>query len=109
MEKRLYRSQTDRIIFGICGGLGDYFKIDPVIIRVLAIVITIASGVVPGVVAYIVMGLVVPLKGSTAPTPRDSMRENVEDMRDTTVNLGQNLRGTFENKETIGTPKVTPL
>jgi phage shock protein PspC (stress-responsive transcriptional regulator) len=56
--KRLYRSRTDRVLGGVCGGLGRYFGIDPVIIRLLAIVLTLAGGA--GVVAYLVALLLVP-------------------------------------------------
>jgi len=37
--KRLYRSRTNRILAGVCGGFGEYFNVDPVIIRILAIII----------------------------------------------------------------------
>ena len=39
MAKRLYRSRTDRMIAGVCGGLAEYFNIDPVIIRIIAVVL----------------------------------------------------------------------
>jgi phage shock protein C len=100
MEHRLYRSQRNRIVLGVCGGLGEYFNIDPVIIRVITVVIIIASGVFPGLVAYLIMALVIPTAGSTAATPRDSVRENVDDMRNTASNIGEEIRTTFENKET---------
>jgi len=53
--KRLYRSRTNRWIAGVCGGIGEYFNIDPIIIRILAIVI-------PGFgwVAYLICALVIP-------------------------------------------------
>jgi len=38
-NKRLYRSRTNRVIAGVCGGLGEYLNIDPIIIRILAIII----------------------------------------------------------------------
>ena len=62
MAKKLYRSQTDRKIWGVCGGLAKYFDIDPTIIRVLAIVSIFFTGA--GIIAYIVMAIVVPLEGS---------------------------------------------
>ncbi|MCL2402287.1 MAG: PspC domain-containing protein [Oscillospiraceae bacterium] len=54
-SKRLYRSRTNRIIAGVCGGFGEYFNIDPVIIRILAIVI-------PGFgwFAYLICALIIP-------------------------------------------------
>lgn len=60
MAKRLYRSKTDRKIFGVCGGLAQYFNVDPVIIRVIAIVSIFFSGA--GIIAYVVLALVVPLE-----------------------------------------------
>ena len=58
--KRLYRSRTERKIAGICGGLGEYFGVDPVFVRLLWIVVTCLSGVVPGILAYLIGWLVVP-------------------------------------------------
>ncbi len=60
MAKRLYRSRTDRMIWGVCGGLAKYFDIDPTIIRVIAIVSIFFTGL--GLLAYIVMAIVVPLE-----------------------------------------------
>ncbi len=59
--KKLYRSRDDRKIWGVCGGLAKYFNIDPVIIRVLAVVSIFISGL--GIVAYIIMAIIVPLEG----------------------------------------------
>lgn len=59
--KRLYRSRNERVFWGVCGGLAKYFNIDPVIIRVLAVVSIFISGL--GILAYIIMAIVVPLEG----------------------------------------------
>jgi phage shock protein PspC (stress-responsive transcriptional regulator) len=58
--KKLYRSRTDRKLWGVCGGLGKYFNIDPVIFRI-AFVVTIFFGMI-GVIAYLIMLIVVPLE-----------------------------------------------
>jgi len=58
-QRRLTRSITDRKLFGVCGGLGDYFAIDPTIIRVLFILFTIMSFGF-GIVLYIIMLLIMP-------------------------------------------------
>lgn len=58
MNKRLYRSRKDKMIAGVCGGLAEYFKIDPVILRVLIVVLTIGPGV--GLLMYIILWIVVP-------------------------------------------------
>ena len=57
--QRLYRSRTDRILGGVCGGLSIYADIDPNIIRILWVALTIISiGI--GVVAYIVAWILIP-------------------------------------------------
>jgi phage shock protein PspC (stress-responsive transcriptional regulator) len=56
--RRLTRSTTDRMIAGVCGGLGEYTGIDPVIFRVVFAVATIMGGA--GLIAYIVAWLVMP-------------------------------------------------
>jgi phage shock protein C len=93
MEKRLYRSRTDRMIWGVCGGLAKYFDIDPVIVRIVAVLLIFADGL--GILAYIIMAIVVPLEGSKAATPREAVKENIEDIK---ASAGE-LRSTFEGKE----------
>src|SRR6266508_2610657 len=61
-HNRLYRSRTDRMVGGVAGGLGDYFEIDPTIVRVLFIVATLLSGGL-GLLLYVAMCLIVPLQG----------------------------------------------
>lgn len=61
MEKRLYRSRTDRMIGGVCGGLAAYFDVDPTLVRVTAVLLGLANGV--GVIAYIILLVVVPEEG----------------------------------------------
>jgi phage shock protein C len=60
MEKKLYRSTTDKMLGGVAGGLGEYFGIDSTLIRVLFIVIVFLGG--GGIIAYIILWIVVPQK-----------------------------------------------
>ncbi len=60
MEKKLTRSVDDKMIGGVCGGLGKYFNIDPTLVRVGWAILTLITNIVPGVIAYIVMLIVVP-------------------------------------------------
>lgn len=93
MEKKLYRSRTDRMIWGVCGGLARYFALDSTIIRLIMVLLIFAGGF--GIVAYLILALVVPLEGSKAAEPRDTVKENVEEMRGTAEKLGSELRSTF--------------
>jgi phage shock protein PspC (stress-responsive transcriptional regulator) len=55
--KRLYRSRTDRKIAGVCGGLGAYFNVDPIIFRIVWVVLVLGAGV--GILGYLIFWLVV--------------------------------------------------
>ncbi len=57
-SKRLYRSRTVKVIAGVCGGLADYFGVDPILVRVLWVVAVLSFGA--GLLAYILLCLFVP-------------------------------------------------
>jgi phage shock protein C len=61
MEKRLYRSKDNRMLAGVCGGIAHYFNIDPVLVRVLAIVALLAFNFM-AFLAYIILIIVVPVE-----------------------------------------------
>ncbi len=58
--KKLYKSKNNKVFTGVIGGLGEYFEIDPVIIRLFWVMIVIATGFFPGLIAYIIAILIVP-------------------------------------------------
>jgi phage shock protein C len=58
--KRLYRSDRDKRIAGICGGLGEYLDVDPTIVRLIAVVVGIGTGVLPFLFGYFIAWLIVP-------------------------------------------------
>ena len=58
--KRLYRSQSNKKIAGICGGLGEYFEVDPTVIRLAVVVLGLATGILPFLIGYIVAWIIVP-------------------------------------------------
>jgi len=104
MEKRLYRSRSDRMIWGVCGGIANYFGMDPTIIRVIAILFLFAGG--SGILAYIILAIVVPLESSPSREPREVIKENVQEIKQTATNLGEDIRSTFARRE--GEVKETP-
>lgn len=60
--KRLYRSNKNKVFLGVLGGVGEYFDIDPVLIRVLFILITVFSAGFPGLLVYLLAAAVMPIK-----------------------------------------------
>lgn len=60
MDKKLYRSTTDRKILGVCGGMGEYFNIDPTIIRLLWIFMLLPTALFGGIIAYFIAAAIIP-------------------------------------------------
>jgi phage shock protein PspC (stress-responsive transcriptional regulator) len=58
MVKKFYRSRKNRVIAGICGGLAEYFDIDPIIVRLITLILVLSFGA--GLIAYIIAWIVVP-------------------------------------------------
>jgi len=64
MEKRLYRSRDERIIWGVCGGIAKYFGVDPTLIRLIAVLSLFLA--LTGILIYIILTIVVPLEPAKA-------------------------------------------
>ena len=60
--KKLYRSNKNKVFAGICGGLGEYLGIDPVVLRLVWFLIVVFTGFFPGVLVYIVAIFIIPPK-----------------------------------------------
>lgn len=93
-EKRLYRSRTDKVFMGVCGGLAEYFDIDPTVVRLIAVLLIIWGGV--GLLAYIIAGLVIPeapegMKMSDKKTNKEEFSKKVE-------SAAQQIKETVEKK-----------
>ena len=57
--KRLYRSKSDKVLGGVCAGIANYFEVDPVLVRLIWVILTLASMGL-GVIAYIIAWIIVP-------------------------------------------------
>jgi phage shock protein C len=68
--KRLYRSRKNRVLAGVCGGLGEYLNIDPVVVRLIWVAISLVWGF--GVILYIIAALIIPEEPTTATPPPTS-------------------------------------
>jgi len=56
--RKIYRSKTDRVLLGVAGGLGEYFEVDPIIVRLIFVLLTIWGGA--GILFYIIAAVVIP-------------------------------------------------
>jgi len=60
--KKLYRSDTNKTIAGVIGGIGEYINVDPVLLRLLWVIIVVFTAIIPGIITYIAAVLIIPKK-----------------------------------------------
>ena len=98
MEKRLHRSRSDRMIGGVCGGLAQYFDMDPTIVRLIFVLLLFANGL--SLLAYIIMVIVVPIEGSKTAAPKETIKENVKEIKEAAQELSSEIHSTISGQET---------
>jgi len=59
-KKRIYRSEKNKVIAGVFGGLGEYLNLDAVILRLAWVLLVIFTGFIPGLIAYLVAVIIIP-------------------------------------------------
>lgn len=91
---RLYRSSKNKVFAGVCGGLGEYFDIDPMIIRALFVLAFFMSGT--GALLYIILWLVIPAYPEYETLSRDHLRETVREIKARAVDVVDEFRGDKE-------------
>lgn len=83
--KQLYRSEKNRVIAGVCAGLAEYFNLDPVIVRIFAVLITLFGG--SGVLLYFILWIVIPTESAVGKKSENNIKNNVEEIKDTTKSV----------------------
>lgn len=78
--KKLYRSESDRVIAGVCGGIAEYFNFDPNILRLILFVISFVGG--SGIILYFVAWLIIPSKSTKKSTGEDQIKQNAKEIRE---------------------------
>ncbi len=73
--KKLYRSQNNIILSGVLGGIGEYLELDPVVVRIVFLVLTCFTAFFPGVLFYIVALFVIPKRPVVLVTPSSQEKE----------------------------------
>lgn len=75
--KRVMRSTKDSKIAGVCGGIAEYLDADPTIVRLIWVLVTFFTGFVPGLLAYFVAWIIMPLAPAYVPAPASAAPQNV--------------------------------
>ena len=58
--KKLYKSKNQKMLSGVCGGIAQYFNIDPTIIRMIWALVSVFSAAFPGIIVYIICAIIIP-------------------------------------------------
>ncbi len=90
LHKRLYRSQTDKILGGVAGGLGHYFDIDSTVFRLLFVLLAVFGG--SGFLIYIILWLIIPDEASQQPTNEATVKHNAEEIKEKAESFAHDIR-----------------
>ena len=99
MHRRLYRSDKDRILFGVAGGLAQYVHLDPALVRLIIVLITFATGGM-AILFYLVLAIIMPKEETSATEPREILRENVQSIVSETTEAGRRVGEAFRGGAT---------
>src|SRR3712207_5881963 len=87
--RRLTRSNTDRIIAGVCGGIANYLNIDPTLVRLAFVLLVLFGGVSP--LIYLVLWAVLPNENTTATSFEQQIRSNVAEIEQCTTEIARQV------------------
>jgi phage shock protein C len=107
MNKRLVRSEKNRIVAGVCQGLGEYLGIDPLILRILFVVLAMANGT--GLVLYVMAWLFIPKGEATFATHEEMVRHNAAEIGQRARELGRQARGGLGRDDEAVDPWSVPV
>lgn len=89
--KKLYRSSTNKVLGGVCAGLGNFFAIDPVLIRIIFIFFLVFGG--GGLLVYIILWLIIPSEISGGEITDKNIKQNVGEIQDKVQDFAENIKG----------------
>ncbi|HSD84111.1 MAG TPA: PspC domain-containing protein [Anaerolineae bacterium] len=87
---RLYRSTSDRMIAGVCGGLGKYFNVDATIVRAIFLLLLFMGG--GGIPLYLVLWIIIPDEQRLDASLNEVMRANTQELAQSARDFGQSMR-----------------
>jgi len=94
---RLYRSEDDKMLAGVAGGLGEYLNIDSSIIRILFVIITLLGG--SGILLYLILWVIIPTKSKQEIGANENIKNNVQEMKEKAQSLASEMKNTSKKHE----------
>ena len=79
--KRLYRSEKDRMVAGVCGGMAEYFEVDSTVVRAGWVIVTLLTAIIPMLIAYLLLILIMPTRSKVQPPNFLNIRKTTRKVR----------------------------
>lgn len=92
----MYRSEKDKMIGGVCGGLAEYFNIDSTIVRLVFALIVIYGG--SGLILYIILWIVVPTESQKKESSEEVVKKNTEEIKEKVSNAVKKVKSDTKGK-----------
>ena len=89
--KKIYRSETNRILAGVAGGLGEYFAIDPTLIRLIFALLMIFGG--GGILVYIILWILIPSENNSEKNSEETIKDNTEEFKNRAKSFDNEFKG----------------
>lgn len=90
---RLHKSSKNKVLFGVAGGLAEYFAVDPTLVRLVFVLLTFASGA--GIIIYLVLAVIMPPEQTSATQPADVIKENLQSIPSEAAEAGRRIGEAF--------------
>ncbi|MDD3531771.1 MAG: PspC domain-containing protein [Candidatus Shapirobacteria bacterium] len=95
--KKIFRSEKNRILGGVAGGIGEYFSVDPVLVRILFVLLGLSGG---GVILYLILWLIIPDQLSNHSNNEENLKKNAQEIKAQAQKYVQNTQKISRKKET---------
>ena len=99
-QKKLYRSSRDKVLAGVCGGLAEYFNIDPVIVRLAFVALAAFEGI--GLFIYIILAIITPSDNRPTNQPKDNLNDFADSIQKGANRFKQDVRTENQAKLWLG-------
>lgn len=100
---KLFRSSDDRVLGGVCSGLGKFFQVDASIVRLIFVLIAIFGG--GGILLYMILWLIIPSDSSDSEISKENIEKNVDEMKDKAKSFAKEMKintANFNSRQLFG-------
>ncbi|HAU07791.1 MAG: Phage shock protein C, PspC [Candidatus Yanofskybacteria bacterium GW2011_GWF1_44_227] len=95
-NKKLYRSNTNKVFAGVLGGLGHYYDVDPLFLRIAFVILTVISNVFPMFFVYLLLMMLIPKEGDVSDDGKEKIREVMKEVKDNAQTVAEEMRAEFD-------------